>query len=860
MITPIINHVEFIFRGVEIFSNSPDFLSRPRFGIFFHHFKFESILVITEHSRTSPSIFKLTPRNPLTTMGIVSFYGEYLADVRYPRVHANTIPETVLSLSLDMNGIFHQSAQLVYAYGENADRDRARLVATADPKLLEVEYFYTIAQRLGEIIFAIKPKLFLTLAVDGVAPLAKISQQRGRRYKSSLVDTSKTPDDRSLRERESSRGAAVTGAARALHPVSGEGSGGPGTISGRAGEVPSFGGTTPRDSPLSGEVPNPGVSLGPPVHRVFDPNCITPGTEMMSRLDNYLQRWIATYRDFLPDRIIYSNHLVRGEGEHKIFQFMRQGLLQTDELGAHVIYGLDADLVMLSSLSQMKWLYLCRENFNDVINIAAFKAGIIEDLSVKGLNPVDPDVAIQDFVLMLYLIGNDFLPHVTAFHHVGNSIDIMFAIYQDLKLPLTAVDGQIQWDHFAKFISALASREPALLHQVASKDYKYPSTAIDSATLKTRGPEGTKVDFDYDKFRLAWYRSAIIPRTASGIEICRLLNLPEIVASDIHQMCIEYMKGLQWILRYYTQGTHSVSRKYVYRYNHAPLLRDLSLMIQYGVETNTCPIVSHIESHISEPTFSPVHQLLAVMPPSSLDLIPAKFQVLVQGGLLTDLCPSGFIVEMEGVNRDWQGIAILPHLDPNRVIEAVDTITYGLRPPEYEDQQDIIIENINKSIPRFRGPNRGRGDNRGRGRGQNNRGAYRGDNSHGFTNSNTRGIDSSRGRGGHMYRGRGRSIDSGVPGSETQNRYTSSTRGTRGSLSSQFHRGRDRGQARGRGPSTHPMTGVSVGVIGQGSSSVPPEKSRPSGQQPLDARSRREREGQAQPRIVSNNWSTQPLM
>ena len=726
-------------------------------------------------------------------MGIVSFYGEYLGDVRYPHVHADTIPETVLSLSLDMNGIFHQSAQLVYAYGENADRDRARLVANADPHHLEVEYFQTIAQRLGQIISTIKPKLFLTLAVDGVAPLAKISQQRGRRYKSSLVDTSKTP--------------------------------------------------------------NSGVSLGSEVHRVFDPNCITPGTGLMSRLDNYLQRWIATNRDFLPDRIIYSNHLVRGEGEHKIFQFIRQGLLQTDELGAHVIYGLDADLVMLSSLSQMKWLYLCRENFNDVINIAAFKAGIIDDLSIKGSNSVDPEVAIQDFVLMLYLIGNDFLPHVSAFHHVGSSIDIMFAIYQDLKLPLTAVDGQIQWAHFAQFISALASREPSLLHQVASKDYKYPSAAIDSATVKTRGPEGIKVDFDYDKFRLAWYRSAIIPRTTSGIEICRLLNLPEIQASDIHQMCIEYMKGLQWILRYYTQGTHSVSRKYVYRYNHAPLLRDLSLMIQYGVETKTCPTVSDIEAHVSDPIFSPVHQLLAVMPPSSLDLIPAKFQVLVQGGLLTDLCPSEFIVEMEGVNRDWQGIAILPHLDPNRVIEAVDTITYGRRPPEYEDQKDIIIENINKSISRStpHGGRGRRGENRGRGRG-----AYSSDNGHGSVNSQPRGSNSSRGGGAHTYRGgvdggqtyRGRGR--GVGGGQT---YRGRGRGVDGA---QTYRGGDRGRGRGRDgvrdPSLHSTRGTNVGLVGL----APPPLGNPSlaaTSQPIKAGS-----AQVRPRIVTNNWSTQLLM
>ena len=111
--------------------------------------------------------------------------------------------------------------------------------------------------------------------------------------------------------------------------------------------------------------------------------------------------------------------MVRGEGEHKIFEFIRQGLLQSEDTGANVIYGLDADLVMLSSLSQIKWLYLCRESLTDIINIDALKVGIIEDLSLKGLNAMDPIIAIQDFVIMLYLIGNDFLPHMVAFHHVG---------------------------------------------------------------------------------------------------------------------------------------------------------------------------------------------------------------------------------------------------------------------------------------------------------------------------------------------------------------------------------------------------------------------------------------------------------
>ena len=637
-------------------------------------------------------------------MGILSFYGEYLADIAYPRVHAGKIPSTVLSLSMDMNGILHQCAQVVYAYGDGYNRERARLIAMADPMYIELEYFQTIAKRLGEIITAIKPTQFLVLAIDGVAPLAKISQQRGRRYKSSIINK------------------------------------------------------------------ETGVQLGSVPKPAFDPNCITPGTPLMMRLDQYLQRWIVTNRDFLPSKIIYSSHMVRGEGEHKIFEFIRQGLLQSEDTGANVIYGLDADLVMLSSLSQIQWLYLCRESLTDIINIDALKVGIIEDLSVKGLNAMDPIIAIQDFVVMLYLIGNDFLPHMVAFHHVGKSINVMFSIYQNLKAPLTSHDGQILWDNFGKFVSILSEREPILLHEVASKEFRFPSRAIELATDRVPDRSGEpKIEFDYDKFRLAWYRFSIAPRTPEAIRILEQLELQDLTAKDIQDMCVDYMQGLQWILQYYTKGTHSISRSYVYKYNHAPLLKDLALMIQYGVAAGTTPTLSMVEAKLTDPLFTPIHQLLAVMPPASISLLPAEYHHLVQGGPLTDLCPLDFIVELEGKNKDWQGIAILPNLNPHRVIEAVDTVTYGLIPSEYEDKKDIIIENVNKLTHHHRGSRGHRNESRGRGA-SSDRNASRGRGARG---------------GGDRGRGRGRGRD---PTSH-QNNY-------RGKMYDGKGRGRGRGQLR----------------------------------------------------------------
>ncbi|CAB4403461.1 unnamed protein product [Rhizophagus irregularis] len=67
----------------------------------------------------------------------------------------------------------------------------------------------------------------------------------------------------------------------------------------------------------------------------FDSNCITPGTFFMARL---------------ALKVILSDASVPGEGEHKIMDFIRAQRASPyhDPNTRHVIYGLDADLIMLS--------------------------------------------------------------------------------------------------------------------------------------------------------------------------------------------------------------------------------------------------------------------------------------------------------------------------------------------------------------------------------------------------------------------------------------------------------------------------------------------------------------------------------
>ena len=73
----------------------------------------------------------------------------------------------------------------------------------------------------------------------------------------------------------------------------------------------------------------------------WDSNAISPGTPFMKKLSQRL-KVLQT-----PFKLIISDSSDVGEGEHKIFNYIRSNN-ETDIVD--IIYGLDADLIMLSML------------------------------------------------------------------------------------------------------------------------------------------------------------------------------------------------------------------------------------------------------------------------------------------------------------------------------------------------------------------------------------------------------------------------------------------------------------------------------------------------------------------------------
>ncbi|KAJ2749512.1 exonuclease II Exo2, partial [Coemansia nantahalensis] len=273
------------------------------------------------------------------SMGIPKFF-RWLGG-RYPliceRVSDDNIPEFD-NLYLDMNGIIHNCT--------HPKDGEAPAPATDDERFLAIFYY------IDFLFNKIRPRKVFFLGIDGVAPRAKMNEQRARRFR-----TAKELEEQHAKELRQRRANGET--------------------------------VRPEEAEYNDSV--------------FDPTCITPGTEFMDKLTEalryYINKRVSEDSDWRRPTIILSAPNVPGEGEHKIMDYIRFSRAQPGYSPniRHCLYGLDADLIMLGLLSHEPHFSLLRE---EVLFGAAAR---------KGSASTDP--AMQSFYLMHLSLLRDYLDH-----------------------------------------------------------------------------------------------------------------------------------------------------------------------------------------------------------------------------------------------------------------------------------------------------------------------------------------------------------------------------------------------------------------------------------------------------------------
>ncbi|KAI2463112.1 exoribonuclease 1 [Annulohypoxylon bovei var. microspora] len=661
-------------------------------------------------------------------MGVPKFF-RWLSE-RYPAISQliaeNRIPEFD-NLYLDMNGIIHNCT-----HKDSHDTSF---------RLSEDEMFIRIFNYIEHLFGKIKPKKLFFMAIDGVAPRAKMNQQRARRFRTAL-------DAEQAREKAIREGQEL-----------------------------------PKEAP-------------------FDSNCITPGTEFMAKLTQqlkyFINKKISEDSDWQVCDIVLSGHEVPGEGEHKIMEYIRNAKAQPDYHPnvRHCLYGLDADLIMLGLLSHDPHFCLLREEVTfgrssktkskelEHQNFYLMHLCIVreylelefQDLKKEGSIkvPFDMERIIDDFILMAFFVGNDFLPNLPHLHINEGALATMFRLYKQVlpqcdgyineggvinlsrlkllleelskeegryfenessdskwlkskhlaetngeqhskpkgKLVVTSSQKEI-WKKIRLFINQRPSTPLDLGHELAAADRKFVQDTADSLHIEWRTVEdddgqrnlilafpakqdGDDNDEEEEEGHMALFR------VMKRYDNAQVVDISAQEARDAAQTMYEE-KFQEWKEKYYeskfewapeVKGAEltKLCENYVQGlqwvlYYYYKGVASWPWFYQYHYSPMTSDITKGMNAdlnfNLGQP-FRPFEQLMGVLPDRSKTIVPLVYHELMTdaNSPIIDFYPRDFELDMNGKKMEWEAVVKIPFIEEQRLLSAMAPKNQLLTPDE----------------------------------------------------------------------------------------------------------------------------------------------------------------------------------
>jgi 5'-3' exoribonuclease 2 len=307
------------------------------------------------------------------------------------------------NLYIDMNGIIHPCS-----HPEQGPQPKC-----------EEDMYENVCRYVDRLFRAARPRRMLFLAIDGVAPRAKMNQQRSRRFRSA----------QEMRENKELEEEIKANLIKAGHKFEGGSS-----------------------------------------SNAWDSNVITPGTKFMINLAEYvrfyIRKRISTDPAWKNIIVVFSDASIPGEGEHKIMNHIRHQRTLPDYNPnlVHVLHGLDADLIMLALATHEAHFYIMREEvlfgrkgaenaerqreesgfadaqqqFDEAAGVEAMsllenRTKVLQRVCIPILREylaiefadlmkklqhfkeVSFERLIDDVVFLCFFVGNDFLPHLPRY-------------------------------------------------------------------------------------------------------------------------------------------------------------------------------------------------------------------------------------------------------------------------------------------------------------------------------------------------------------------------------------------------------------------------------------------------------------
>lgn len=529
-------------------------------------------------------------------MGIPSFY-KHLIQTISGLTSKSRAPPAVFAL--DLNCAIYHCVKKVQKLTPYTHENHAKW---------EADLIKHVIGYIKQLVRYVEPSEKVYIAVDGVAPMAKIKQQRMRRFKSAATA------EIEARLRAEARGEIYVPAAR------------------------------------------------------WDSNAITPGTRFMANLATALRAYSKTS----PSKIIVSPADEPGEGEQKIMAWAR-----AHAPSSMVVYGLDADLIILAlwacaNSSIQVDLYREEVEFNGAIKVDSTDAEQYLYLNTNVLAQTlyaahgrahqSQNDFIRDFVGLMSILGNDFVPHGMAHKIKDDGINKLCEI--KLTTPLV-VNNAGHWHYdvcaLRQVFNALAAEEQhGILRNVKKKlESRVGSTA-------SKNPEDralaiyndTPVKIAADSVLLKG-RSGEQVLTSNWADVYDNMALGGVAANHA---CELYLKMLSWTLAYYSGAT--IDDHAYYPWFLPP--RHASILETLASKTALTP------PNTARTPLKCLEQLSMVLPESSFHLLPAEYKKLIT--YYPVYWPQSYGIYSFGRRFMWECEPLIPLIQPSAIKEMIETV------------------------------------------------------------------------------------------------------------------------------------------------------------------------------------------
>ncbi len=525
-------------------------------------------------------------------MGIPKYF--HVITQNYPNIIRTSLPTSECTdFFFDYNGAIHHVANGVLAQKSTS--------GPADEMEIEQDIFQELWKYTMACTDIVKPKNMVHICIDGVAPVAKLQQQRKRRFMSFFQRRLSQTDGPSPPLWDRNAISPGTPFMLRLHAF-------------LAAKIRGY------------------ISLENPSMYISTSDEVGEGEHKMYARIHNLDKDATVFVHGLDADLIMLSLLTH---RPKIYLMREPSGTFTDMQTENGFLYLDVDALRKAILQEVVSRYewpIDSDARNDPYSDAAKKV-------------------IEMYVIACFLLGNDFVPHLltVSLHNHGHD-KLLHAVRTCL---LAGLEDPLSVQFLAKLFETLAMDEDTDMQQLNQKYIqKRPHTSMKDPTDNYPIQHKDPVAFAlmHDGFRPQWRR----------IYYKELFHTKMTDTATIATACKTYVQGIFWTWKYYTRTPKDPM--WYYPWGYPPTLRDIANYLSGMTAQEEKNLLLHFTVPWNAGFLSPQVQLCCIMPKESAPILPKKVQDVMQK-TATHLYPSEFRVKTFLKHHLWECTPVLPLLD-----------------------------------------------------------------------------------------------------------------------------------------------------------------------------------------------------